>query len=171
MPRNNGFILKVKEYLLAQPNFSFVIPKLAIGGQTHNLSLYRRFGIRSILDVRSESHDNAEKLAKFGICLSSLHVPDNQAPTYNQLMWSTEWISGQLANGNSVCIHCKHGSGRSVVVVAAYLISRGVNCSKALETIKFSWKGFSPNTLQIDAIKAYERDYNSPINSVTNIVK
>jgi|GEM_PF-3634469 len=159
--RVSGVILRIKEYVFSQPNFSFVTPRLAIGGEAHNLSLYHKFRITCILNVESEERFSHDGLAKLGIKLCSLPVPDSQSPQLDQLCWAVNWIDNQLTNGDIVCVRCKNGVGRSVVVVVAYLISKGVDYSSAIHYVKSVWSRASPNPAQIAAIKKFENHLNT----------
>jgi diacylglycerol kinase (ATP) len=157
----NAVILRIKEHVFAQPNFSFVTPRLAIGGETRNLSLYHTLGVTCILNVASEERFSPEGLAKLGIKLCSLPVADSQPPQLDQLRWAVNWIDSQLTNGDIVCVQCKNGVGRSVVVVAAYLISKGADYSGAINSVRSVWSRASPNPAQIAAIKKFENHLNT----------
>ncbi len=84
-------------------------------------------------------------------------VPDDYAPTVDQLNMGTAIIHEALSSHKNVYVHCKHGHGRSPSLVAAYLIRyKGYNAEQALDCIKSKRAEIHPVQLQIDALIAYE---------------
>ncbi|MGO1297617.1 MAG: diacylglycerol kinase family protein, partial [Vibrio sp.] len=54
----------------------------------------------------------------------SVPVLDHKAPTLERLRHAINWIDTQVSCSRSVVVHCALGRGRSVFVVAAYLLSK-----------------------------------------------
>ncbi len=57
--------------------------------------------------------------------LDYLNVPilDHQAPHKDDVIKAIHWIGNHIHNGESVVVHCALGRGRSVLIVAAYLLA------------------------------------------------
>ncbi|WP_340677392.1 diacylglycerol kinase family protein [Paraglaciecola sp.] len=79
-------------------------------------------GIKALVDVTAE-FDGLDWTAH-SEDLAYLNVPvlDHQSPKEQSLMHAVHWIANQQRAGKSVVVHCALGRGRSVLVVAAYLL-------------------------------------------------
>ena len=55
-----------------------------------------------------------------------LNVPvlDHTSPTPEQLVLAINWLNQQISENKNVVVHCALGRGRSVLVVAAYLLAK-----------------------------------------------
>lgn len=82
-------------------------------------------GVCAILDATSEfsglnwsAHDSN---------LAYLNVPilDHSSPHREDLNEAVNWMSHHIDNGRGVVVHCALGRGRSVLIVAAYLLASG----------------------------------------------
>lgn len=56
-------------------------------------------------------------------------------------------------------IHCKHGHGRAPTLIAAFLVSDGMNTDDAFALIKEKRPETHPNKRQIDMVKKFEVMY------------
>lgn len=81
-------------------------------------------GVGAILDATAEfsglnysSHD--ENLAYLNI-----PILDHSAPHKSDLQHAINWIDHQISIGNAVAVHCALGRGRSVLIMAAYLLAK-----------------------------------------------
>lgn len=83
-------------------------------------------------------------------------VKDHTAPTMVQLNVGVAVIDSLIRNHKKVYVHCKHGHGRSPTLIAAYLISQGMDYKKALETIRSKRPEIHPENSQIIALKKFE---------------
>ncbi|MDU0352976.1 diacylglycerol kinase family protein [Paraglaciecola aquimarina] len=107
--------------------------------------------VGAILDVTAEfdgldwSANNEE--------LSYLNVPvlDHQSPSPSQLLECVNWIENHLANNTGVVVHCALGRGRSVLVMAAFLLSKNQHwtVSDALQAIQGIRSSAGLNTSQL----------------------
>ncbi len=81
-------------------------------------------GITAILDVTAE-FDGLDWTA-YQQDFNYLNIPvlDHTSPTPEQLNAAVNWIQQQIDAGNKVVVHCALGRGRSVLVMAAYLLAR-----------------------------------------------
>ncbi|WP_414827620.1 diacylglycerol kinase family protein [Alteromonas sp. H39] len=82
------------------------------------------YGVDAILDVTAE-FDGLDWTAYQWDC-EYLNIPvlDHTSPSPEQLNTAINWIDQQLKNNHKVVVHCALGRGRSVLVMAAYLLAR-----------------------------------------------
>jgi protein-tyrosine phosphatase len=66
----------------------------------------------------------------------SLPIPDRQAPPSQSAVATTlEEINADLSAGKNVVIHCRQGIGRSGLVGACLLITKGVSAGSAVDSV------------------------------------
>jgi len=66
----------------------------------------------------------------------SLPIPDRQVPSSESSVKETiEQLDSALSAGKNVVIHCRQGVGRSGLVAACLLISKGLSSGAAVETL------------------------------------
>lgn len=84
----------------------------------------KHLGVRAILDVTAE-FDGLDWTAQ-SEDLAYLNVPvlDHQSPSEEILLAAINWIENHRRAGRGVVVHCALGRGRSVLVMAAYLLSK-----------------------------------------------
>ncbi len=82
------------------------------------------YDVKAILDVTAE-FDGLDWSAYQADC-TYLNVPvlDHTSPTPEQLNTAINWIEQQITSGRKVVVHCALGRGRSVLIVAAYLLAK-----------------------------------------------
>ena len=89
-----------------------------------DLDLLQRQRISAVLDVTAEfaALDQLSQLPD----IKYLNIPvlDHACPSAAQLSQAVRWLQQQRAAGNRVLVHCALGRGRSVLVLAAFLLSR-----------------------------------------------
>ncbi|WP_194091000.1 diacylglycerol kinase family protein [Vibrio hibernica] len=91
---------------------------------TKDLEELKAQGIGSILDMTAEFHGLESSKAKREFQYFNLPVLDHKVPSKRQLLKALDWIDVQLADSKKVVVHCALGRGRSVFVLAAYLLRR-----------------------------------------------
>ena len=58
----------------------------------------------------------------------SFPIPDRQAPTSDsELAVALEKVDASLSSGKNVVIHCRQGIGRTGLVAACLLVSKGLD--------------------------------------------
>ncbi len=126
------FLLGAKAYNAWERRHDSVPP---IQQVSENLYLSRRLfdsdlefleahDISCIVDVTAEFAGLESAMTDKQFNYLSIPVLDHKAPTLQRLRHAMNWIDSQIACGRSVVVHCALGRGRSVFVVAAYLLSR-----------------------------------------------
>ena len=86
-------------------------------------------GINAILDVTAEFDGLDWTAYQNEFHYLNIPVLDHTSPTTEQLNTAINWIEQHIKDGNKVVVHCALGRGRSVLVVAAYLLARDTTLS------------------------------------------
>lgn len=140
------------------PDLNFITDSLAVGGALRTSGQIRalpKLGIGAVVDLRSESKDDVAELERQGIHFLHLPTPDWHPPTANDLETGTEWILDELGKGNGVLVHCQHGIGRSVIMVAAVLVKMGYDWREAMNIIRAKRLGAAPHGDQLEALAEF----------------
>lgn len=85
-----------------------------------------RYGVPALLQAYAEAG------------LPQLHLPllDQQGTSAATLHEASAWIEAQVSAGRRVLVHCVGGLGRSGMVAAAWLCSRGATADEALACVR-----------------------------------
>lgn len=88
-----------------------------------DVDLLKKNKIEAILDATAEF--DSFKISLLGEEIEYLNVPilDHAYPDFDTLMQAIRWIDSQRRNQRNVVVHCALGRGRSVLVMAAYLLA------------------------------------------------
>lgn len=126
-----------------------------------DLPLVQQHNIRAVLDVTAE-FASLDGLAD----LSSIHylnipVLDHAVPKPEQLQQAVNWLAQQRAAGRKVLVHCALGRGRSVLLLAAFLLSRhnSHNAEQAIALIKQVRHTAGLNRRQLEALRRFTQSY------------
>ena len=97
---------------------------LACRMSSKHVELLNENHIDAILDVTAE-FDGLDWTA-YQEDYRYLNVPvlDHTSPTPEQLVLAINWLNQQISESKNVVVHCALGRGRSVLVVAAYLLAK-----------------------------------------------
>ncbi len=74
-----------------------------------------------------------------GLALSLKHVPmkDHEPPSLESLERAASFVQAEVRSGRKVLVHCLAGQGRTMCVLAAYLIKeKGVEPEEAIRTLR-----------------------------------
>jgi protein-tyrosine phosphatase len=107
------------------------------------LKAWRNAGIDTVLSLltREEVLDlnlqNEQREAiNNGMMFISLPIPDRQVPSSESDVKETvEELDSELSAGKNVVIHCRQGIGRTGLLAACLLISKGFSSGAAVETV------------------------------------
>jgi len=127
-------------------NFSFIIPsKLAgsaIPGYWQNnleeeLCHLKDKGIIGIISLTEWTLDR-NTVTRSGIThYCHLPVPDFGTPTLEQIDQMVQFVDSIISkNEGAILIHCFAGQGRTGMMLAAYLVAKGMTAQEAIETIR-----------------------------------
>jgi protein-tyrosine phosphatase len=107
------------------------------------IASWRRDGINVVLSLPTpeEEHDldlkTERREAKAqGIEFLSFPIPDREVPNSKTEMTSAlEKLDGALSSGKSVVVHCRQGIGRTGLIAACLLVSRGLTPETAVNRL------------------------------------
>ncbi|WP_462176021.1 diacylglycerol kinase family protein [Pseudoalteromonas gelatinilytica] len=89
-----------------------------------DIDTMKEMGITAILDVTCEFDGLEWSSTQENIRYLNIPVLDHSVPTSAQLHQAINWIDHQVKEDRRVVVHCALGRGRSVFVMAAYLLSQ-----------------------------------------------
>lgn len=105
--------------------FDEITPKLWLGGAPHYPRDYDTLleaGIDAVVNIRAERHDDFELYKHHGIDYLQLKVYDILIPPPEIIDEGVAFIHKHVENDKTVLVHCAKGRGRSVTLLAAYLM-------------------------------------------------
>jgi diacylglycerol kinase (ATP) len=114
-------------------------------------------GVKAILDVTAEFGGLDWSAQDQNLAYLNVPVLDHQSPQQAELVQAIHWIHNHIKNGRAVTVHCALGRGRSVLVVAAYLLAINPDWSvaQALTKINDIRQTAALNRSQFKALKKY----------------
>jgi predicted protein tyrosine phosphatase len=136
-----------------------VTPHLYVGGQM-NARGWRwlaAHGLTADVNLRSEFDD-----ARRGIAPPAylwLPIPDDHAPSMEQLDRGVEFIQSVVASGGKVYVHCASGVGRAPTLAAAYLVSTGLSPDQAWALIRKTRPFIKPTPPQLAALERFASEH------------
>jgi protein-tyrosine phosphatase len=84
------------------------------------------------LDLTNE----AREVKRLGMKFISTPIPDRHAPHgESEVRASIETIDTDLSSGKNVVIHCRQGIGRSGLLAACLLITKGLSSGAAMDSV------------------------------------
>ena len=121
------------------PPLQKIEPHLFLGCRMSNkhVALLNENQIDAILDVTAEFDGLDWTAYQEDYRYLNIPVLDHTSPTSEQLVLAINWLNQQISEGKNVVVHCALGRGRSVLVVAAYLLAKDpkLNVDDALKQI------------------------------------
>jgi protein-tyrosine phosphatase len=107
------------------------------------IASWRRAGIGTVLSLLTTDEEQDLDLSREagavraqGITFKSLPIPDRGVPSSEtEVAAALETIDADLASGKNVVVHCRQGIGRSGLLAACLLITKGIDPKKAVETV------------------------------------
>jgi len=97
------------------------------------------------LDLTNEAHDVRQR----GMRFLSLPIPDREVPrAESEVSTVVEKLDADLSSGKNVVIHCRQGIGRSGLVAACLLITKGLSSGAAVDSLTASRGITIPETLK-----------------------
>jgi diacylglycerol kinase family enzyme len=127
---------------------------------SHDLEELESKEISCIVDVTAEFAGLEGALNNGDFQYLTIPVLDHKTPSLNELHHALNWIDTQRSLGRSVVIHCALGRGRSVFVMAAYLLTKDptLTVHDALKSINDIRPTANLNSTQLKVLKKLHRD-------------
>ena len=119
--------------------------------------LARTFNAVVVLVEDWELNYDVQVWHTFGVNVKHLPIPDFGTPSLDDLQELIEWIKEETDDGNAVVVHCVGGIGRSGMVAAAYLISKGFGITEAIEHVKTRVHGALEIEEQVELLHSFAR--------------
>ncbi|MBU2869634.1 diacylglycerol kinase family protein [Colwellia sp. E2M01] len=115
--------------------------------------------ITAILDVTAEFDGLDWTVENEDLDYLNLPVLDHKSPDPEKLIQAIHWIKNHISSKHAVVIHCALGRGRSVLVMAAYLLSQNnsLSVSQVLEKIQGVRATAGLNKVQLKALDKYHQ--------------
>lgn len=117
--------------------------------------------ITAVLDVTAEFAALDELSQSDDISYLNIPVLDHASPSHAQLQQAVNWLQRQRLEGRKVLVHCALGRGRSVLVLAAFLLSRhnSRSADKAVALIRQVRHTARLNKHQLAALRKFTDSY------------
>src|SRR5262245_6751736 len=146
MPQPNGFtwIDKPRLAALARPECA------------EDLGWLRQQGIEVLVSL-TEDCLRRDWVNESGLLVVHEPVVDMEAPTQEQLDRCVSAIDRALAKNMGVAVHCTAGLGRTGVVLACHLVTRGMNAQNAMARIRRLRPGSIETEEQAEAVEGFAR--------------
>jgi len=118
----------------------------------------RQQGIELLLSL-TEDPPRRDWVNEAGLLLFHVPVVDMEAPTPEQLERCVSAIRRANDRHMGVAVHCGAGLGRTGVVLACYLISKGLNASNAVAKVRRLRPGSTETDEQANAVFEFSRQW------------
>ncbi len=155
--------------------FDEITPQLWLGGAPHYPRDYETLlaaGIDAVVNIRAERHDDFELYERHGIDYLQLKVYDILIPPPEILDEGVAFIHKQVEAGNTVLVHCAKGRGRSVALLAAYLMRyEGMSFDKANRLLSEKRPLSNLETRHRNALEAWMAQYRIEETAVEQLVQ
>jgi len=116
----------------------WITAELALGyaPRSHDhLETIRQQEISAIVNLCAECYDLHDTEKNAGFALFYMPIPDEEAPTLEDLEKALNWVAECINSGKKVLVHCRFGIGRTGTFVVAYLMSKGHSLKAAFRKL------------------------------------
>jgi protein-tyrosine phosphatase len=97
------------------------------------------------LDLKREAHEAKARGMKF----ASLPIPDRQVPNSESEVSATlDRLDADLSTGKNVVVHCRQGIGRTGLVAACLLVTKGLSPEAAVKALSSARGNPVPETAE-----------------------
>jgi atypical dual specificity phosphatase len=129
---------------------------LAMPESEDDLQWLRRQGIDVLVSL-TEEPPRRDWVNEAGLLVFHEPVVDMEAPTQQQLDHCVSAIARAHSREMGVAVHCGAGLGRTGVVLAAYLVHKGLSARDAIARVRKLRPGSIETTEQADAVTEFAR--------------
>ena len=107
------------------------------------MSDWRKAGIDTVLSLLMAEEEKdldlkneARKVKAQGMKFMSFPIPDRQVPrSESEVAATVEELDADLSSGKNVVVHCRQGIGRTGLVAACLLVTKGLSPGAAVESL------------------------------------
>jgi protein-tyrosine phosphatase len=107
------------------------------------LANWRKAGVDTVLSLLTADEEKeldlqseARKVKKMGMAFHSFPIPDREVPQSEaKLAAALEELDADLSAGKNAVIHCRQGVGRTGLVAACLLVTKGLSSGAAISTV------------------------------------
>jgi atypical dual specificity phosphatase len=142
----------------APQGFSWVerplLAALARPGSPEDLQWLRQQGIEVLLTL-TEDRLYRDWTNDVGLLVYHEPLEDMEPPTQDQLDRCVSAITRAVEKNMAVAVHCGAGLGRTGVVLAAYMVSRGLSAPAAIARVRKLRPHSIETTEQAEAVEQY----------------
>ena len=131
---------------------------LARPESVEEMTWLRQQGIEVLLSL-TEDPLRRDWVDEAGLLVFHVPVIDMEAPTLEQLERCVSAINRANDRQMGVAVHCGAGLGRTGVVLACYLISKGLTASNAVAKVRRLRPGSIETDEQADAVFEFSRQW------------
>ncbi len=137
------------------------LPKLAALPCPRLIELPRlaSLGVRLLISLNDRPPSTAAVEAA-GMLHLKLPFPDGTAPEAYLIEQFVEAVTASLNRGDPVAVHCDAGLGRTGTMIAAYLVSTGMNPIDAIDLVRSRHPGSIQTEGQEEAVLNWWRKLN-----------
>ncbi len=104
---------------------------------------WRRNGVDTVLSLLTPEEEQdldlkreSQEVGARGMTFASLPIPDRQVPnSESEVSGILDRIEADLSAGKGVVVHCRQGVGRSGLVAACLLVTKGLTPESAVKTV------------------------------------
>ncbi|MCD6538269.1 dual specificity protein phosphatase family protein [Candidatus Bathyarchaeota archaeon] len=138
-------------------NANMITNNIWVGGLNSPRTIISE-GFDTVIDLREEDAGSYQSiLKKHGIEYFNIKIPDGMGAPPDVLFEITKIIMERVNDGKKILIHCNLGRGRSMLVAAAYLVSKGLKPNEAINKIKSIRSVSFLNTQQREALYEFAK--------------
>ena len=108
-------------------------------------------GVTHVLDLREESSDDPDLMARLGLRWRRVPIADRAAPTDEQLEAIIDWLDAEADSDHdqAVYVHCHAGIGRTPTVAIALLMQQQLSLAEARRLVFAARPEVSPTESQM----------------------